>query len=310
MARVERNHLEAFVAVAEAGSIVAAAHRLHLSPSAISKSVSHLEHQVGAPLFERTAAGMTRLPLADRLMSSAQLVVVTMEGIEARTAADSSGVSEVDQIRVLSASSLVPNPLSDIAHRFLQTHPSRRLFLDTLREPELDLIIDRVLRGHYDLGITEAPRARIPGLVMHEIPEEEVWAVLPPGSGDTCNGDITTDQLVECGLVAGQHWESSDVYRRLVALDSRIHGAVRVRSMHRDAFLSFTLAGFGATLMMAASMQHLVEAGCTVGRVRGLPARRLCVLHRDQPRSEAVEVFAAICRENVPLDARVPPSPL
>lgn len=253
---------------------------------------------------------MTRLSLADRLMSSAQLVVLTMEGIEARAAGDSSGSAGADQVRVLAASSLVPNPMSDIAHRFLQTHPSRRLFLDTLREPELDLIIDRVLTGHYDLGITEAPRARIPGLVMHEIPEEEVWAVLPPGSGDTCNGEITTDQLVECGLVAGQHWESSDVYRRLVALDSRINGAVRVRSMHRDAFLSFTLAGFGATLVMAAPMQHLINAGCAVGRVKSLPARRICVLHRDPPRSESIDVFAAVCREEVPLDARVPPAPL
>lgn len=310
MARLERNHLEAFVAVAEAGSIVAAANRLHLSPSAVSKSITYLERQLGTPLFERTAAGMTRLPLADRLMSSAQLVVITMEGIEARAAADSSGVSEFDQVRVLSASSLVPNPISDIAHRYLQTHPRRRLFLDTLREPELDLIIDRVLTGHYDLGITESPRVRLPGLVVHEIPDEEVWAVLPPGSGDACDGEITTDQLVECGLVVGQHWESSDVYRKLVALDSRIGGAVRVRSMHRDAFLSFTLAGFGATLLMAAPMQHLVKAGCAVGRVKGLPARRICVLHRDPPRSASIDVFAAICRENVPLDARVPPSPM
>lgn len=51
--------IEAFVSSADAGSFRAAADRLHLTSSAISKSVARLEARVGSRLFERTTRRLT-----------------------------------------------------------------------------------------------------------------------------------------------------------------------------------------------------------------------------------------------------------
>lgn len=54
--------IETFVATADAGSFTAAAEQLHLTSSAVSKSVARLEERLGTRLFERTTR---RLALTD-----------------------------------------------------------------------------------------------------------------------------------------------------------------------------------------------------------------------------------------------------
>ncbi|NVD98167.1 LysR family transcriptional regulator [Massilia sp. BJB1822] len=50
--------IEAFVTTADAGSFTAAAERLHLTNSAVSKSVARLEARLGTRLFERTTRSL------------------------------------------------------------------------------------------------------------------------------------------------------------------------------------------------------------------------------------------------------------
>ena len=51
--------IEAFVTAADAGSFAAAAGRLHLTSSAISKSIARLETRLGSRLFDRTTRRLT-----------------------------------------------------------------------------------------------------------------------------------------------------------------------------------------------------------------------------------------------------------
>jgi molybdate transport repressor ModE-like protein len=56
---VEIRELRAFVAVAEEGSLSAAARRLHLSQSALSQTIQSLERQLGVQLLLRSRTGVT-----------------------------------------------------------------------------------------------------------------------------------------------------------------------------------------------------------------------------------------------------------
>ena len=64
---LDLNRLRAFVVTAEAGSVTAAASRLHLTQSAVSAALERLTEVVGAPLFARQGRGITltapRVPL-------------------------------------------------------------------------------------------------------------------------------------------------------------------------------------------------------------------------------------------------------
>lgn len=76
-----------FVAVADRGSLAAAAAVLHRTPSAVSKSLAHLEERLGVVLLERTTrsarlteAGRRLLPAARDLVGRAEAIAELMAG--------------------------------------------------------------------------------------------------------------------------------------------------------------------------------------------------------------------------------------
>jgi DNA-binding transcriptional LysR family regulator len=65
-ARMSVEQLETVVAIAEEGSLTAAARRLHISQPPITRRLAALEDEIGARLFDRLPRGM-------RLTASGQL---------------------------------------------------------------------------------------------------------------------------------------------------------------------------------------------------------------------------------------------
>jgi len=73
------DQLHTFVTVLQAGSITAAAPRLHLSTSAVSEQLRKLEEQAGAPLLVRAKAGVSPTEPGRRLQAWAQRVLALSE---------------------------------------------------------------------------------------------------------------------------------------------------------------------------------------------------------------------------------------
>src|ERR1700741_4460184 len=74
---MDTDEIRTFLAIAELGSFTGAAQRLHRSQPAISRRLDILEHELGAPLFERlrgrarlTEAGRIFLPHAEAALAS------------------------------------------------------------------------------------------------------------------------------------------------------------------------------------------------------------------------------------------------
>jgi LysR family transcriptional regulator, regulator of abg operon len=67
--------LRMFIAVAEAGSLRAAARRLDVAQSGITQQVRKLEAMAGGPLFERDVRGARLTPVGERLRVRADLIL-------------------------------------------------------------------------------------------------------------------------------------------------------------------------------------------------------------------------------------------
>ncbi|SAK78832.1 LysR family transcriptional regulator [Caballeronia hypogeia] len=67
--------LRMFIAVAEAGSLRAAARRLGVAQSGITQQLRKLEAQAGGPLFERDVRGARLTPIGERLRVRADLIL-------------------------------------------------------------------------------------------------------------------------------------------------------------------------------------------------------------------------------------------
>ena len=69
------NQLRDVVAIAERGSLRAAARHLELAQPALTRSVHELERELGVPLFERRARGMILTPMGEAFVRRANAVL-------------------------------------------------------------------------------------------------------------------------------------------------------------------------------------------------------------------------------------------
>jgi DNA-binding transcriptional LysR family regulator len=72
IAQIDWDHLRIFLAVARAGRVAAAARRLGIEHTTVSRRVASLERQVGAQLFYRTASGYLLTSVGKRVLANAE----------------------------------------------------------------------------------------------------------------------------------------------------------------------------------------------------------------------------------------------
>lgn len=129
-----------FAATVEAGSFAAAARRLRLSPSAVSRRVAQLERALGAPLLARTTRALSLTDDGRAFHDRCQRILEELREAEdaiARSAARPAGLLRVDAPVGLGRTLLAPT-----LPRLLERHPDLRVAL-TLR----DAFIDPVSEG-------------------------------------------------------------------------------------------------------------------------------------------------------------------
>jgi DNA-binding transcriptional LysR family regulator len=75
------NRLRLFSAVIRTGNLRRAADLLHMTPGALSKSLSVLQGEIGFPLFERKGRGLIPTPFGNALFEKSQEVIEDFEGL-------------------------------------------------------------------------------------------------------------------------------------------------------------------------------------------------------------------------------------
>ena len=79
MQPLDSDLMRSFLAVADSGSVTAAADRLGRTQSAVSLQIKRLEDSLGQPLFERQARGVALTPRGEQLVPYARRVVALLE---------------------------------------------------------------------------------------------------------------------------------------------------------------------------------------------------------------------------------------
>lgn len=150
------NQLRDFVAVAEAGSLRAAARRLELAQPAITRSIQELEHFLGAQLLIRGARGVRLTPVGTVFLVRAKRVLE-----EARRARD-----DVIQTQDAGYSNLVIGlsiaghlgVLQRVIRPFIKRYPRVRLHII---EGFLPMLERDLISGSIDFYIGPVPEGRV-----------------------------------------------------------------------------------------------------------------------------------------------------
>lgn len=149
MTRYTLRQLESFIAVAEHGSITAAAESLHVSQSAISGAVNSLERVFGAQLtIRRKAHGVVLTPAGRYVLDRAKGLLNEASDLELH-AADAGG--ELRGALTLGCYlTLAPTVLANLIDQYSKHHPL--VELDFFDGPQSE-IQTRLLSGRLDLAV-------------------------------------------------------------------------------------------------------------------------------------------------------------
>jgi DNA-binding transcriptional LysR family regulator len=169
--------LEAFQAVMASGSTTAAAQRLGLSQSAVSRLLAQFEEDLGLALFVRHKGRLVPTGEAEALLHDAQALVESAQCFRRHSEQLRVGGFKRRLLKVALPATLASGLLPQLTGRFMQAHPD--VVLDVLTGSYRDN--ERaILSRDADLALVRVP-TDMPGLRAVPILESDAVCIMPRG---------------------------------------------------------------------------------------------------------------------------------
>ena len=169
------HQLLAVQTVVELGSVTAAARRLGLTQSAVSRIIGALEAELGLTLFERYRRRL--IPSEHTLGFVARAAQIASSMQELQASARAIGQGRLERIRIISVPPFLQRILPTVVARRLRSNPQLSVRIDTARRVDIP---DWINRRDFDIAVVGLPVDR-PEVDVHALPPVEAVAVMPRG---------------------------------------------------------------------------------------------------------------------------------
>ncbi|GAA1846741.1 LysR family transcriptional regulator [Pseudonocardia ailaonensis] len=178
-------HVRAFLAIAEAGTVTAAAARLRIGQPALSRTLRRLEEHLGVRLVDRSTHHLELTPAGRAYRERAVRVVAEVDGL-----LDPGALWTTAPLRLGHAWSALGTHTPELLRRWRAAHPDTPLELTQVDGPGAGLpagVVDAaVIRG----------RVRVPGVTTVALAPEARLAAVPAGSALAARSSLTLADLV------------------------------------------------------------------------------------------------------------------
>jgi DNA-binding transcriptional LysR family regulator len=244
--------LDEFVAVAECGQFTAAAQRLGLSSSQVSRQIARLEQTLQTRLFYRstrrvalTEAGHTFLQHCQRLQDARE---------EALRAVGDLGSEPKGLLRMTCAVAYGERFIVPLVTQFMSRHPLLKVDIE-LSNRTLDLVQDGI-----DLAI-RLGRLQDSRLVATRLAPRRMYLCAAPGYLQRYGRPHSLSELSQhnCLIGSSDHWDFQQDGREL---SQRVHGNWRCNS--GQAVLDAALQGLGLCQLPDYYVQEHLHSGALV----------------------------------------------
>lgn len=288
------HNLRDFVTVADTGGIRAAARQLNLSQPALSKSISQLEHELGTPLFVRSARGSILNTYGERFLIRAKAVMQEL----------ARGGDEIRQMRGSTGGSVTFAASSVVAMTFLSSSilRFRRRFPDAMimiREGPYAMMLQGLHDRSLDFAIGPVVSPQMPDNLMVEPLFENTRRVIGRRGHPLADvedlKDLTNASWLMTSAIGPQDDEFRDIFNR--------HGLDAPTSLIRCESLLVLLALLAETDALAFLPRQWATARITEGLLASIPVRQIvaspttCLITpRGMPLTPAAEALADALR--------------
>lgn len=281
--------LRYFNAVAKLGSIRKAADRLHVAPSAVSRQIAQLEHELDAVLFERSKSGVRLTAAGEVLARQSHRIFRDID--RARAGIDDLRGLRRGEVSLWVIEGFVTGLLPNILADFLRRYPAVAFKVQTA---STDRITEALLEDEADIGITfnASPRAEIETIA--EFPEP-VSCLVARDHKYAGRKSLSLDEICKEPLALPDHsFGIRQSFERTVAKHKLIP---RVLVTTNSLELTNTMAVTGQFIAFKPALAVITELGS--GQLRAIPvadaelaaARSSISVHRDRPLSHAAQEF-------------------
>jgi DNA-binding transcriptional LysR family regulator len=251
--RISPSDLRLFLAVAEAGSITAGAHQIHLSLAAASTRLQKLEHAIGATVFVRSKQGVSMTDAGRTLFRHAGRLQRDMEALHAEMAAHAQGVRST--VRILCNTVAMTEYLPRLIGQFLIQH--RDIDID-LRELDSQDVLSAMHQEQADIGIV-ADYVGTEGLKTQLFRQDRLVAIRPIGNDCGALSAVSFVDLLELPFVGlpAESGLSRFLQGQALHHGRGIHHRVRVRSL--EDVVNLVIDGVGVAVIPEASALRLAK---------------------------------------------------
>ncbi|MEW2526261.1 LysR family transcriptional regulator [Streptomyces sp. NPDC047071] len=251
------------LAVAEEGSVTAAAELLRVAQPSVSQQIRGLERELGVTLFTRTPTGLVPTVVGRAFLREAEVAVSAVR--RARATARAGADELVGELAVAAQMGLgtrqLPGALSALRLRF------PRLEVTVFEEPN-PAELERLARGSVlDLALMAGPCGE--GLYEgHHLGDEEFVVVLPAGHPQLAADRVALRELEREPWVRFDQSSALDGVLRDVLRDNDLTPTTVARVSQTATAVRWAAHGLGVTLVPASAVphghEHLVRPVCPV----------------------------------------------
>ncbi len=281
--------LRYFNAVARLGSIRKAADRLHVAPSAVSRQIAQLEHELDAVLFERSKSGVRLTAAGEVLARQSHRIFRDID--RARAGIDDLRGLRRGEVSLWVIEGFVTGLLPGILADFLRRYPAVAFKVQTA---STDRITEALLEDEADIGITfnASPRAEIETIA--EFPEP-ISCLIARDHKYAGRKSLSLDEICKEPLALPDHsFGIRQSFERTVA-KHKLNPRVLVTTNSLE--LTNTMAVTGQFIAFKPALAVITQLGS--GQLRAIPvadaelaaARSSISVHRDRPLSHAAQEF-------------------
>lgn len=285
---MDTRRLRTLRAVADHGTVTAAAAALHLTPSAVSQQLVALEHEVGHRLLERDGRGVRLTAVGRILLGHANEVLAELERAEAAVAAYTTGTA--GEVKVASFATAIGLVVAPAVEALRGKEPGIRVrVLDAEGDQSLTMVLDGAVEVAVAVEYRGAPAeddrrlSRIPlysepfDLVL---PHDHPLAAVPGRAEDTPPLPDRDAGTLSVADLAGETWIGpypGNPCHDVIALACEHAGFTPAFAHSSDDFsavIALASAGAGVAMVPRLALRGTNLSGVTVRPVAG-PERRV-----------------------------------
>jgi DNA-binding transcriptional LysR family regulator len=277
---VDLRRLRALRALADHGTLAAAADALHLTPSAVSQQLAALEREVGHRLLEPAGRSVRLTPAAAVLLRHADAVFAQLERLDGDLAAQATGAA--GEVRVGGFPTSIAGLVAPAAARLREIAPGVRL---AVREAETDEGILLLGRREVDVAVgMECSSAPQPGdgrFHREALLGDVLDAALPAGHRLAGGAPLRLADLAAEPFVAPPAGWSCDEVLSAGCRAAGFSPRIEHRTGDWQATLALVRAGLGVALIPRLAQQRPPDGVVLLPLAGSRPQRHVFVACRS-----------------------------